>query len=335
MSNQPAITNINEEQKMADLYQWWKNALNGSFGPIHENEPQCGYYRKRKFKNGPFEPVAIFYEDGVLKALKSGVEVDAGEVWTWVCQSPVSYEAYAKAEKAGVWDDAPAPAGHNSNAASPFEALSMEYEDDAEQANELLTKPIETQEQADIRAVWAKRLAAIAKKATDLHKVEKQPHLDAGRAVDEKWRGLKEDPKTLSDKLKRSLDEWLRKKAAEEAERQRLAREEAERLRLEAEKLAAENNNEPQSNAEVERLNREAALAEKQAKEVNASAGRTGAKVALRKFVSAKIIDYEKALLALKNHPEMKALVEQLANRAARSGIPLDGVERIEEQRAA
>jgi len=40
-------------------------------------------------------------------------------------------------------------------------------------------------------------------------------------------------------------------------------------------------------------------------------------------------------LIALKDHPEMKALVEQLANRAVRAGVEVAGVERMEEQRAA
>jgi len=227
------------------------------------------------------------------------------------------------------------PIGHNSKSDNPFDALKIEFESDEEQAQLLLKQPIETQEQADAVAFWSKRIALISKKATDLHKVEKQPHLDAGRAVDDKWRDLKENPKSLSDKMKRHLDDWLRKRAVIEAERQRHAREEAERLRLEAEKLQAESNKEAQDQIEIYNLHRQAALAEKQSKEMNVSAGRIGSKVALRTFVSARIVDYKKAMMALKDHPEMKALVEQLANRAVRAGHHLNGVERVEEKRSA
>jgi len=87
--------------------------------------------------------------------------------------------------------------------------------------------------------------------------------------------------------------------------------------------------------AEAEQLKAEAAEREKAAQATNAQAGRTGAKVSLRTFVSARIVDYGKALVALKDHPEMKALVEQLANRAVRAGVEVAGVERFEEQRAA
>lgn len=316
-----------------DAYKWWQNALKGDFGPVHPSEPQCGYFRKRKFKNGPFEPVAIFYQNENLIALKGREQVDPLDIWTWVCKTPVAYDDYKQAVETGQWPDEPKPAGigHNSNATTPFEQLQMELADDIEQAGHLLKTPVETQQQADIVAVLSKRLGMIAKKASDLHKVEKQPFLDGGRQVDEKWRDLKERPKAYSDKLKRHIDDFLRKKAAEEAERQRKAAEEAERLRQEAERKVAENTDQ----ADIERLKREAALAEKQAKESNTSAGHTGAKVALRTFVSAKIVDYDKALFALKNHPEMKALVEQLANRAVRSGVTLEGVERVEEKRAA
>lgn len=312
-------------------YQWWENALAGKKQSVHENEPQCGYYRKRKFKDGPFEPVAIWYDDGVLTAAKNGVDADPFDIWTWVCQNPVSYEAYSHYEQTGQWNDEPPTIGigHNSNVNDPFEALSIEFQGELELASEFLTKPITTDEQADQAAVWSKRMAAIAKKANDLHKVEKQPHLDAGRAVDDKWRDLKEQPKAYSDKLKRHIDPYLQQKAKEEAERQRKAQEEADRLRREAEKLAQEDNA-----VQAKALEQQAKQAEKETKAVNASVGRTGSKIALRTFVLAKITDYEKALLALKYHPEMKALVEQLANRAVRAGNELDGVERIEEQRA-
>src|SRR5690606_15989697 len=92
---------------------------------------------------------------------------------------------------------------------------------------------------------------------------------------------------------------------------------------------AAEQLNDKAALAEAEQLKAEAAEREKAAQVTNAQAGRTGAKVSLRTFVSARVTDYEaaaKALLAA-NHPEFKQFIEQLANRAVRAGISLDGVE--------
>ncbi|MEQ1407735.1 hypothetical protein ABK249_22705 [Neorhizobium sp. Rsf11] len=320
-----------------NAWHWWQEALAGRIGPIHDGHPQQGYYRTR-FKDKPWEPVAIWFEDGEWHALRGERKVDASDIWTWCCRNPITYEAYNKAIEGAGWDDEPeAPAiGHNLPD-DPFDALQVEFAAEKEQAEAFLKQPIKTQADADRAAIWSKRLSTIAKKATDLHKVEKQPHLDAGRAVDNKWRELKEEPDALSKRLKRHMDDYLREQQRIEAERQRKAQEEADRKRREAEeaaRLAAVANDDAAAD-EAKRKQEEAAQAERDAQMRNATAGRTGARVALRTFVSARIVDYDRALRALSDHPEMKALVETLANRAVRAGVEVEGVERFEEQRAA
>lgn len=336
-----------------NAWKWWQDALAGKFGPIHDSDPQQGYYRTR-FKDKPWEPVAIWFEDGKWHAMRGERAIDAADIWTWCCRNPISYEAYTKAIEGGGWDDEPeAPAiGHNLPA-DPFEALQVEFEAEKEQVDAFLKNPIKTQAEADRAAVWAKRLSTIAKKATDLHKVEKQPSLDESRRVDDKWRGLKEDPADLSKRLKRHMDSYLQEQQRIELERQRKAREEADRIqreadaaRIAAEQAAAKNDNQDTADAaamaehnnriaEAERLAKQAADAEREAQARNASAGRTGARVALRTFTYAEIVDFEKLLLALKDRPEIKEVVETLANRAARSGVELAGMAIRSEQRAA
>lgn len=338
-----------------NVWKWWQDALSGNIGPIHDGDPQQGYYRTR-YKDKPWEPVAIWFEDGEWHAMRGDRRIDASEIWTFACRNPITYEAYTKAIEGGGWDDEPdAPKlGHNLPS-DPFEALRLEYEAEKEMAADLLKAKVTTQSQADKLAVLSKRIAAIAKKATDLHKVEKQPHLDAGRAVDDKWRDLKEAPADLSKKLKRHMDDYLLEQQRIEQERQRKAREEADRIAREAEeaRIAAERETaqmvadkvfDPKAMeehnirvAEAERLANEAAQAEREAQARNASAGRTGAKVALRTFVSARVTDYEAAAIALlkMNHADLKTCIEQLANRAVKAGVEVAGVERVEEQRAA
>ncbi|MBB3743860.1 hypothetical protein FHX10_003359 [Rhizobium sp. BK591] len=332
-----------------NVWAWWQNALAGSVGPIHDGDPQQGYYRTR-FKDKPWEPVAIWFEDGKWHAMRGDRQVDASDIWTWCCRNPITYEAYTKAADGGGWDDEPeTPAiGHNLPD-DPFEALQIEFAAEREQAEAFMKKPITTQAEADRAAIWSKRLSTIAKKATDLHKVEKQPHLDAGRNVDNKWRELKEEPDAISKKLKRHMDAFLQEEARKERERQAAARAEAERIqreadaaRVAAEKAAARNDNDAasiaaQNNAiaEAERLAQQAAQAERDAQARNASAGRTGAKVSLRTFVFAEITDFDALLMALKDRPEIKEVVDTLANRAARSGVELAGMAIRSEQRAA
>lgn len=320
-----------------NVWHWWQEALAGRFGPIHDSDPQQGYYRTR-FKNKPWEPVAIWFEADRWNAMRGERAVDAAEIWTWCCRNPIAYEAYTKAIEGGGWDDEPeAPKiGHNLPE-DPYEALQVEFAAEKEQAEAFLKLPIKTQADADRAAVWSKRLATIAKKATDLHKVEKQPALDEGRRIDDKWRALKDDPADLSKRLKRHMDDYLREQQRIELERRRRAQEEADRKRREADEAArlASVANDDAAADEAKRKQEEAAQAERDAQARNASAGRTGAKVSLRTFVYAEITDYQALLIALKDRPEIREVVDSLANRAARSGVELAGMTIRSEQRAA
>ena len=77
-------------------HTYWRNALTGKFGAVHENDPQSGYYRMRRGKGGPWMPAAIWIDDGVkdssdlpvsqLFCLVDGKERNAYDVWTWVCR---------------------------------------------------------------------------------------------------------------------------------------------------------------------------------------------------------------------------------------------------------
>ena len=93
---------------MSDSYSWWRQALLGQFGPIHESDPQPGYYRIRKARGGPWVPVAIWCSDtgSSLVCLVDGSEKDPYEIWTWVCRYPVPYETYvAVAERGEPWPE--------------------------------------------------------------------------------------------------------------------------------------------------------------------------------------------------------------------------------------
>ncbi|WP_395451161.1 hypothetical protein ACHMW7_16040 [Aminobacter sp. UC22_36] len=347
-------------------YAWWTKALEIGGGRRLSREqqqalgittePQAGFYRKRN-KDGQDTPVAIWHVPGSIVATAGDNPVNAVDVWTWCCQWPVSEQVWRDvAESGNAWpDDAPSVPKEHNQSSDPHEALTIEFAGEKELAESFLETPITTQEQADKAAVWSKRLAGIAKKAVDLHKVEKQPSLDEGRRIDDKWRDVREGADGLSKKLKRHMDDFLREQDRLEQERQRKAREEAARIQREADdaRLAAERaavakvaegisdamaiKEHNDRIAEADRLSREAADAARDAEARNANAGRTGARVALRTFVSARVTDYHAAAKALldANHRDLKDAIDQLANRAVKAGIELAGVERVEEKRAA
>ena len=346
---------------MADAYAWWRTALAEPHKigtpdlPIHDDTPHVGYFRARQ-KDAPDVPVAIWRDqDGELIAMRGAREVRPTDVWTWACRSPVNYEEYIAARETGRWPDDPpavtradepkAGIGHN-RPEDPVDAMREDLASEREQATEFLRKPIVDQTSADMAAAWAKRLAALSKKADDMRKVEKQPHMDAAKAVDERFREIIEDAKEFSTKLKRHLDDWLREQARIEAERQRKAREEAEKARREAEEAARkaalaadaaaqdERAREAAERAAKEAADR-AAAAEREAQARKTGAGRTGSKVALTTKTRGEITDRAAFLDAVKDRPEVAELLESLCNRAARSGIELPGMKIVKYQEAA
>ena len=367
---------------MTDQFAWWRKALEMGGGRELTRqqldllgltqEPQSGFYRCRSHKDGPFVPVAIWRDGEALWCLQENrTRDDVDMVFTWCARWPISKALYDQIMAGGAWPDEPPspPKDHNQiKTGDPCIDLQAEFEAERELAQIFLKKPITTQEQADQAAIWAKKLAAIAKKATDLHKVEKQPSLDEGRRIDDKWRTLKEEPADLSKKLKRAQDDFLRELDRLEQERQRKAREEADRVRREAEEAtrraaeasriaeqerARREQEQPgavaslfadETNAEADRLlaeaerkAKEAAAAEREAEARAVGAGRTGARTSLRTYYSAHITDYDALVMALKDTPEVREAVERVANQIARSkDAPMPaGAERHEERRAA
>ncbi len=88
-----------------------------------------------------------------------------------------------------------------------------------------------TKEEADKLADFATKMSEFKTTAEAKHKVEKQPHLDAGRAVDTKWFGMRDAAEALRKGYLVIVNSWLTAEktrlaaeaAAATAERQRLA----------------------------------------------------------------------------------------------------------------
>lgn len=345
---------------MTDQYAWWREALNlaGPCGElsreqqaalkISEDAPQPGFYRARSVKGGPFRPVAIWFDaSGILVCAFDGNSgsdpAKISKIWTWACRYPVTEQIYRDAASGKPWPDEVAPVGHNAaSTGDNHEDLTREFADDSETAESLLKSPVMTQEQADQVAAFSKRLAAIGKRADEFHATEKRPVLDEAKRIDERWRDLRDGAASMVKRLKGHIDVFLREQRRLEEERQRKAREEADRARREAEessRKAAESDQQSEAErakaiADAERKAEEAAAAERDAMARQTAAGRTGAKVSLRTFVSARIVDYDAALAALKDRQEVREVIQFLANRAVKSGFDLPGIERVEEQRA-
>jgi len=220
---------------MSYIYTWWRQALLGDFGSIHENDPQCGYYRMRKTKGGPWVPVAIWTEEGrsVLSCLVDGAERDPFEVWTWVCRYPVPYETYvAVAERGEAWpEDLPdlkrvmshvevssakpnspaATIGHNSAGVGEAEGFLEEISIVLQSAEAWLEGigDISSQVEADKAANYAERFGNLENRAEEARTAEKKPVLDLGRSIDAKWKPVIMKASDSKVRLKKLIEPYL------------------------------------------------------------------------------------------------------------------------------
>lgn len=107
-------------------YQWWRDALAGKKPPIHEIEPQAGWYKMRRVRNGPELPVVLWWAgevdpenpidengdpaligDAKIFARIGTESASAHEIWTWVCAYPVTLEDFNR-----LSGSAPLPVTH-------------------------------------------------------------------------------------------------------------------------------------------------------------------------------------------------------------------------------
>lgn len=97
-----------------DPYAWWRSALAGNNPPMHESEPQCGYFkvRDRRGVNAslapikrPFVAASIWPEGDELRAEIAGHPRAIDAVWPWVAKHPISYKDYHHWHKNECWPE--------------------------------------------------------------------------------------------------------------------------------------------------------------------------------------------------------------------------------------
>lgn len=289
---------------------------------VSENDPQPGFYRKR-IKDGSDIPVAIWATEMGLVALAgndpSGA-VDPLEIWSWVCSWPISEEVYRDvAEKGKPWPGSDpvvteqvASVGHNSGAIDEAEAFADQV-DAAEKGKDAYAK-IKDDEQLAAAQSLRSRLLELAGEGEKKHKREKEPHLEAGRAVDKAWLPNVKRARAAADFIRSAMGafetEKLRKQRQIEADRlaaEIAARKEAEKKETPA---PAETAPEPVAAAPTP---------------IRGSYGRA-ASVSVVKVVTA-ITDQAALYTFLKDHPDLRNCMFDLAKRAVAKGHDVPGVE--------
>ncbi len=89
----------------AELYAWHRQAVRGSRPPVHEGIPECGWFKTRMTKGGPWVPVRIWCEREVcpltgelvapeiLRCEADGQMRNPARLWTYLL--PISREEHA------------------------------------------------------------------------------------------------------------------------------------------------------------------------------------------------------------------------------------------------
>lgn len=318
---------------MSDPYSYWRDALNGQFAPISADAPQPGRYRMREKKGGPWLPVAIFTQDGALKAAVGRSFTDPLKVWTWCADNPVSEADYKQALDGGAW---PGDVGHNSGDLS----LKEEIEDSASTALEWLAKNgIKSKVDADTAANHRALLLELKKKAETEHKTAKAPHLEAGRKIDAAFKPLIDTADSAASTIRSELGKYLAKVEAEERAKADAARRaEADRIRKEQERIAAERAQKMQDDpiAALTEPDPPMPIMPAAPEPVKVQAGGQRGRVTGLKTVTTYVVtDYAKALAFFANSEELVELVGKLAAKASKAGVSVPGVERKEERVAS
>lgn len=293
---------------MTDPLNTHRRLLAGENVPVHLDEPQIGYWRMRG-RNGRWERVLIARDyEGDLYAIRDGDEALPLTVWPWAMRHPISYEDYLHHEDQGYFPDEPPPVGHN----KPPEEVASPYSKARQTASSLIDSaskiiPLGIEADGDLAAEIVNRMTALATEADGLHKAEKQPWLDGGREVDNRWRFREELRSTVKDVREKVLTPILR-----EVKRKT----EVEMARLTA--LA----NEEAAKAWLPSVEPGVLIPPR------VGSGGSGSKrIGLRKRKVAVVTDPGALFAAIRDWDETKAFLQTIADRAARNDRELPGVE--------
>lgn len=306
---------------MTNEFEWYENALKGMRGPIHEGEPQSGFYRQKR-RDGTYEPVA-YWKDSTTGEQRCHIngkqpeELRALETWPHASKRPITSEAYWAFMDTRKWldNDVSAHEGANGSQTNPETdpVSSLGAEVDGLLAGVGSYKAIESDEEAARGQTLRSALTAISGKADKARTAEKEPHLQASRDVDARWQPLVKRAKEGADTIRTALGRWedIKREAARKAqvEADRVAKEHAEAVRK------AEEANKPPPPAPLAPV---ASNTPAPSMQIKGGSGRT-ASVTVANIVTD--IDLDKCFAKFRTAPELRELFMELANKSMKAGI--------------
>lgn len=270
------------------------------------DQPRAGYYAVRK--NGRDVAAAILSDGAAgMFAMIDGKECSVDDVWI-SHRRDIDRAEYDRL----IGQAAPLPAVTQENALAVGEKLLATVEK---------WKPvtITSEDGASKAKDLGKRLSDVAAMVEARRKAEKQPHLDAGRAVDAHYTPIVGKFKDAMDIMREKLTAWMK----------------AEKKRIQAEAEAA-------AKATVEGANGEDKVldAVQTPAPVQVRGSQPGRAASLKTHYRAVMIDYEAACMnsPIRNNPDVIAVMTKIANKHLKDGqfvVPVSGFKIESEEKAS
>jgi len=330
---------------MMQEYDWWSLALTGEKVEIDADSPQSGFYKMRRFKDGPWLPVMIRMHEGVLRCrVGSDSNADAHDTWTYCAGHPVTKAAAAYAFQHGHWEGDDPTIGDNSKDVSLLEQL-----------NEYVSATL----------AWLKGRKIDDKKTADQAANRRAEVLRLKKLVEKEWETKAAPHDTVIKALKLEYDSPVKQAEAANVMLRNAATEfarvEEKRLKDEADaKYAAERK---AAAAAAQAVNEQrakqivddpiAALTSPDLSDLVdelpfsapppapvkvALGGQVGKVSGLRSYWEAEVIDQTAALAHYANHPDVVALILKLAkadSKSSKGTAKIPGVRCYEDRRVA
>ena len=119
---------------LTDLYQWLRQSLSGQ-DPQITSEPQCGFFRRRLVRGGPWVPCRIWLHQEIqegelvaeerLRCEVDGKEACPIEQWTYLAARPVSEADYNYMVATSRWARKHAPEEAEANPGEKVDFLKL------------------------------------------------------------------------------------------------------------------------------------------------------------------------------------------------------------------
>lgn len=119
---------------MVAAYAWHRSAMLGHGAPVHDGHPQCGWYRRRMVKGGPWVPARIWLhqvidaetgnltEPEIILCEVDGKEEGAIHAWTWLARNPISQADYDAMNDEKAWAGSNDPTAAILNPTAPLDS---------------------------------------------------------------------------------------------------------------------------------------------------------------------------------------------------------------------